>query len=310
MPSATAGTQQTRRTIAFGLRWDSDVPLHQFEALEGDDVAADVSVGRSHGPLKSRDAVITIDNATLCTDGVRYRAGKEAIFDVFGATCVEWMSDEDWTGEIPAVFFSTLTALLLAWRGQIPLHGTAVEIGGKAVLICGQSGAGKSTLAAGLIALGAKLISDDLSVLHAGGRDKAPLLYPGRPALRLFPAIADFLEDAGVACEIRPVAGEKCIVRPPRAALLTPVPLDAMIVLGHEGTPISASNRAALLQAQLFRPRWMRAMPGSEERLAAMQTAAEHLRMFAMEPRDVRNADAFSGGAERALDALRGGLPG
>lgn len=41
------------------------------------------------------------------------------------------------------------------------LHGSAVAVGGEAVLITGASGSGKTTLALELIALGAELIADD-----------------------------------------------------------------------------------------------------------------------------------------------------
>lgn len=46
------------------------------------------------------------------------------------------------------------------------IHGTCVEIEGKGVLLVGSSGSGKSATALALIALGAKLISDDQVGLH------------------------------------------------------------------------------------------------------------------------------------------------
>lgn len=45
------------------------------------------------------------------------------------------------------------------------IHGTAVSCGGRALLILGRSGAGKSALALDMIALGARLIADDLVAL-------------------------------------------------------------------------------------------------------------------------------------------------
>ena len=47
------------------------------------------------------------------------------------------------------------------------LHGTAVEIGGSAVLLIGPSGSGKSDLALRLIDRGATLIGDDAVTLHS-----------------------------------------------------------------------------------------------------------------------------------------------
>jgi hypoxanthine phosphoribosyltransferase len=58
--------------------------------------------------------------AALCTDGIRFEAGREAIFDTSGDNLIEWSPGPAWTGILPATFFGTLAALLLAWRGGIP----------------------------------------------------------------------------------------------------------------------------------------------------------------------------------------------
>ena len=47
------------------------------------------------------------------------------------------------------------------------LHVSSVAIGGRAVLIAGASGHGKSDLALRLIDRGAKLISDDYTIVEA-----------------------------------------------------------------------------------------------------------------------------------------------
>lgn len=52
-------------------------------------------------------------------------------------------------------------------------HASAVEIDGRGVLITGPSGSGKSELAIELIALGARLIADDQTVITPG---QPPLL--------------------------------------------------------------------------------------------------------------------------------------
>jgi HPr kinase/phosphorylase len=50
--------------------------------------------------------------------------------------------------------------------GQI-LHATCVSVDGRGLLIMGPSGSGKSSLAIKLLALGAKLVSDDRTALSA-----------------------------------------------------------------------------------------------------------------------------------------------
>lgn len=69
------------------------------------------------------------------------------------------------------------------------VHATTVAVGGKAVLIAGASGSGKSDLALRLIDRGARLVSDDYTLLEAkGGR-----LFASPP-----PTIAGRIEMRGV----------------------------------------------------------------------------------------------------------------
>ena len=51
-----------------------------------------------------------------------------------------------------------------------PHQATAVEIGGRALLIEGPPGSGKSSLALALIDRGARLIGDDSVMLEVSGR--------------------------------------------------------------------------------------------------------------------------------------------
>src|SRR5579884_948907 len=85
------------------------------------------------------------------------------------------------------VLSSAISYCLLA-RGIEPLHGTAVEVGGRALVLLGDSGYGKSTLAAAFTAAGHRLLSDDVLVIT---RQQKPALgywlHPGIPRLKLLP---------------------------------------------------------------------------------------------------------------------------
>lgn len=50
-----------------------------------------------------------------------------------------------------------------------PLHASCVAVGGRGLLVLGPSGAGKSALCLQMIALGARLVSDDLTAVAAQG---------------------------------------------------------------------------------------------------------------------------------------------
>lgn len=69
------------------------------------------------------------------------------------------------------------------------LHATCVAIDGKGVLITGPSGSGKSSLALELMALGARLVADDRTIVSPG---------PGAPVATCPPAIRGRIEARGL----------------------------------------------------------------------------------------------------------------
>jgi len=74
--------------------------------------------------------------------------------------------------------------LVLAARGCLVVHASAVTDGTRAFVIAGTAGAGKSTLAALLARTGLKVLADDGVVIErVGGRVVAVPSYPG---LRLY----------------------------------------------------------------------------------------------------------------------------
>lgn len=85
-----------------------------------------------------------------------------------------------------AVFLSgSVFGVLLHQRNHIVLHASAVLVGDKAVLFCGQSGAGKSTLAAALGEHGHPLVADDQCAIEIGS-DGIPRVQADGRQLRLW----------------------------------------------------------------------------------------------------------------------------
>jgi hypothetical protein len=75
--------------------------------------------------------------------------------------------------------------MVLHQRGILPLHATAVEIGGQAFAFMGESGAGKSTLAAWFYDRGHRIIADDVCAVRFDA-EGAPVVSPGLSRLRLW----------------------------------------------------------------------------------------------------------------------------
>jgi hypothetical protein len=90
---------------------------------------------------------------------------------------------------------STIMPLLLAERGDLALHASAVVADGEAVLFCGPSGRGKSVIAAALALRGHPVLSDDGVVLS--DLTTRPRAWPGQTGNRVPPDVVRVL-DGGI----------------------------------------------------------------------------------------------------------------
>lgn len=80
---------------------------------------------------------------------------------------------------------------------KLAMHGAAVSLDGKAIILLGRSGAGKSTLAAALCAAGASLLADDAVGLDPGIDPGSWLVVPREIDHWLDPAAATVVRGAG-----------------------------------------------------------------------------------------------------------------
>lgn len=273
---------------AYGLNWASALPLEQFEAVT-QRAGADVDV-RHVAALPSRMPVAQVRAGAVFADGTRFPWYRQATFDMCDGERIDVLPGPGWSGALPHAFYGTVVAQLLAWRGLIPMHGCAVAIDGRAVLILGDAGAGKSSLTAGLIAHGAALVSDDLSALTFDPASECgPSLLPGRTTIRLDPIVADWVEGERLELPVRDTR-EKMVVRPTMRANGTALPLVGVIALGLDPATSAPLARAAFLSRHLFRPVWMTALPHHADRQRALLTLAATL--------PIRGFPAIVGGGE------------
>lgn len=87
--------------------------------------------------------------------------------------------------EIRLYLLGTCMGALLMQREILPLHGSAIEIDGKAYAILGYSGAGKSTLAKAFLNRGYKLLSDDVIAVTFSDNQE-PIISPSYPQQKLW----------------------------------------------------------------------------------------------------------------------------
>lgn len=261
------------RAQAFGLNWQSDIDLRYFSTLGAERAPADISI-RAVEQLSERSPIQTVNRGWVFADGFRFGWSDIATFDMFDGDRIEYCPGPGWSGELPWPFYSTVTALTLAWRGMVPIHGSAVSTDGKAVLICGESGAGKSSLTAALVAQGASLISDDLSAMARGSDPQTINLIAGRPGIRLFPQIADWFFK-GRAQQVAFDPRGKAIAVPAKREPAAFVALGHVVLLENQPRTLSNIDCFLALQRNLFRPKWLNALPNVARHRLMVRDLAE-----------------------------------
>lgn len=285
---------------AFGLSWRSDIALHYFAADPAPPEQPDIDVRRRDAALPRPGALRWFRRSTIHADGIRFNRDGALLADIVDGREIVYVPGPDWTGAMPTVFYSTIAALTLAWRGALPLHASAVEVDGAAVLICGATGAGKSTLAAAMVAAGAAFVADDLCVAWPHGADGPAHLAPGRPGMRLHRATATWLPTRTLAPDLRDDRG-KWLAEPAHCTQATSLPVAAILLPGLAAG--GAADPVAALTPHLFRPHWLAALPGGEQRRAlldALATAPLH----PLPPVQVASRADFERLGKAALDRL------
>jgi hypothetical protein len=147
--------------------------------------------------------------------------------------------DQDGDGLLEHRFVSAAACMLLSMHGDVVLHASAVETGGRAVAFCGATGRGKSTLARALGELGHPVLSEDGIAISLDGGD--PTAFPGARGVR----IRDRNGSRGTK-----------LVPDPGPAEPDPSPLAALVVLGARGPAfrterLERSRALALLTSEL-----------------------------------------------------------
>jgi DNA polymerase III delta prime subunit len=183
---------------------------------------------------------------------------------------------------------------------MLPLHASALRVGGRCALFSGPSGAGKSTTADALMRRGYGLHADDLSVVTAGPAGEA-LVLPAFPQQKLW---RDTLENAGGDADglARVVAGrEKFAV--PRLANFNrePLAVGRIYLLSPESeTPLSLEPLAGMekfraLAEATYRFEYLAGLGLSESHFAAVSALSRKVSVVRLRrPRDFAALDALT----------------
>jgi hypothetical protein len=88
--------------------------------------------------------------------------------------------------DVVSFLLGPILGCVLRLQGWVCLHASVLESNGRAFAMIGHKGVGKSTTAAALLEAGARLISDDVAVVHQSDAGQFTV-YPGYAGIRLLP---------------------------------------------------------------------------------------------------------------------------
>jgi hypothetical protein len=166
--------------------------------------------------------------------------------------------------------WSIPTLLCVGARGDVGLHGAAVEIAGRAVVIAAPGRCGKTTLAGAFLQRGYRILAEDIACCRPGD---PPLLFPGPAMLRMRRDSYESLRFPGV-----PVVADE----PHRVHLAIdaaargsgdPLPLTDIVFLragtdGYEIEPVAFERALPDLMTLAF------SMPTDEDRARSFRAVA------------------------------------
>ena len=138
-------------------------------------------------PAHLPDAVVEDEHVQGTEDTLLFRHPKAPRLRVTGGCLVEaeprdgrYSDDEYWY-----TVLSVAAAFAGLQRGHYALHAATLAGDGLSIAIAGEPGAGKSTLATALCARGARLVTEDLSLIQRQGSDW--IVGRGPAQVRLLP---------------------------------------------------------------------------------------------------------------------------
>jgi len=147
---------------AFGLSINSEIKMDELIEVKSQ-VSYDVNIKFGKVPVLKNEILFENENVNITKtefvlnvpEVAKYyvQNGKEIIVEQYEKSNIK---------NVKLFVLGSCFGAVLMQRKSIPLHGAAVNVKGKCVLILGGSGAGKSSLSAGFVEKGYRILSDDV----------------------------------------------------------------------------------------------------------------------------------------------------
>ncbi|CAN5359816.1 hypothetical protein BH09PSE1_BH09PSE1_04980 [soil metagenome] len=178
--------RQTHHYKAFGLEIVSDLAMPELAQGTGAPTDVTIRAGTIEGELAYAEQPVLYRFREESGDTRDLMSWNEvASFEISGDDRITYAGAPG-SGDalVSLPMLGPVMAILLHRRGLLTLHGSAINIEGRAAVFLGDKGAGKSTTAAALVQAGYPLVTDDI-VAVALGQGETPLVWPGYPQVKL-----------------------------------------------------------------------------------------------------------------------------
>jgi hypothetical protein len=277
---------QTKKLVyhAFGLNIHSEIPFPDMPRMER---YPDVVIQNGKVPRE-------IPNAKM--KGVRYQAGPGAfILQVDGiaryhvaegSTIIVEREPDAADEEVLLFLMGSAMGALLHQRNILPLHASAVQVDGKAVLFIGPSSIGKSTLAGGFQKRGYAILADDVCAVSENGNGEVRVI-PGFPRLKLWADTLKKLEtEKSGLTQVRLDQDFKKYFVPFGHACTKPTPVRTVFLLKDTNTDrfevseLNGMSRIEPLINNTYRVRFLEGLGGKQAHFRQCSNLADHARVI------------------------------
>lgn len=196
------------RYSAYGLCLESNRPLAGLARCDSEqiaDVLVDVAEGSCPGPgsadttyyvsdwldERSGEPGLTIHRSLDGSFTFRYAEGVDFRIDAGSRRIAARFAPHSNLVDMTSFLTGPVLGFVLRMRGVIALHASAIDVGGRAILLVGEAFAGKSTTAVMFARLGCGIVTEDVAPLHL--EDGAVAVRPGCTEVALRPEAVKYL---------------------------------------------------------------------------------------------------------------------
>lgn len=218
--------KKTYRYKAFGLNLFSDIEIIELDKSEGE---CDVRIVIGSVPKNIEKVLEDSDQYQLSKTEFMFDIKNIAKYYVIEGRkiVIEPYVEADYDS-ITVYLMGTAMGVLLIQRNLVAIHGSAVSVDHRALIITGDCGAGKTSLCSGFRKNGYGFLADDISALSLD-KDYQPFVHPAFAQQRLCTDTAVKMGYDLGALKLASMEEDKYVVRLEENYIEKEIPLAAIV---------------------------------------------------------------------------------